>query len=223
MDELHTALDPQAFAVELDGVLRAALERLREAKPPTGPQVGVRDLLFLALKAEIEAVEEAAMWLAGERDHELKLALARQCGDEARHYRLVAERLGELGADLSSFDPLAGGHSPMFRYLKTLEGPAERIAAGPFAREALAVVRNQAFADYCEAHGDLATARLYREVIGPDEAFHHDLGRRMLQKFARTAEDQERARRAVARTLQIAEEIQEIARLKQGISHAPGC
>jgi hypothetical protein len=38
-----------------------------------------------------------------------------------------------------------------------------------------------------------------------------------------TAEDQERARRAVARTLQLAEELQEAARLKAGISRAPGC
>ena len=158
----------------------------------------------------------------GGADHELKLALARQCGDEARHYRLLTERLGELGADMANFDPLAGGHSAMFRYLKTLESPAERIAAGSFAREALAVVLNEAFAEFCEARGDGATARLYREVIGPDETFHHEQGRRMLGRFARTAEDQERARRAVARTLQIAEELQEISRLRQGITRAPG-
>ncbi len=205
-------------------MLRTALERIGEgAKAPPAPRIGVKDLLLVALKNEIEASEEAAMWLVGERDPELKLGLARQCGDEAKHYRLIADRLRELGADLAGHDPLAGGHSPMFRYLKSLETPAERIAAGPFTREGLAQVRNGVFADFCEAKGDLATARLYRDIIGPDEAFHHELGRKMLRRYAVTPEDQDRARRAVARTLQIAEELQELQRLKQGISSAPGC
>jgi hypothetical protein len=224
MEASHAAHDADAFLAELDGLLQAALARIGEgAKAPPGPQVGVKELLLVGLKNEIEASEEAAMWLVGERDPDLKLGLARQCGDEAKHYRLIADRLRELGANLSGHDPLAGGHSPMFRYLKSLETPAERIAAGPFAREALAQVRNDVFAEFCEAKGDLATARLYRDIIGPDEAFHHELGRRMLRRYAVTAEDQDRARRAVARTLQIAEELQEMLRLRQGISSAPGC
>jgi hypothetical protein len=224
MEELLVARDADSFVAELDGLLQAALARIGQgAKAAPAPRVGVKELLLLALKNELEASEEAAMWLVGERDPDLKLGLARQCGDEAKHYRLIADRLRELGVDLSGHDPLAGGHSPMFRYLKSLAAPAERIAAGPFAREALAQVRNGVFAEFCEARGDLATARLYRDVIGPDEAFHHEFGRRMLRRFAVTAEDQNRARRAVARTLQIAEELQELLRLRQGISSAPGC
>jgi hypothetical protein len=224
MEEFHAARDADSFLAELDDMLRTALARIGEgAKAPPAAQIGVKDLLLVALKNEIEASEEAAMWLVGERDADLKLGLARQCGDEAKHYRLIADRLRELGADLTGHDPLAGGHSPMFRYLKSLETPAERIAAGPFAREALAQMRNDVFAEFCEAKGDLATSRLYRDIIGPDESFHHELGRRMLRRYALTAEDQDRARRAVARTLQIAEELQELARLKQGISSAPGC
>jgi hypothetical protein len=224
MQGARNARDVDAFLRELDGLLQEALARIGEgAKQPPGPQVGIKELLIVALKNELEASEEAAMWLIGERDPELKLGLARQCGDEARHYRLVEARLRELGVDLSGHDPLASGHSAMFRYLKSLDTPAERLAAGPFAREALAGVRNEVFAQYCDAKGDHETARLYREVIGPDEAFHHELGRRMLRRYAVTAEDQERARRAVARTLQIAEDLQETQRLKQGISSAPGC
>ena len=71
MDEPHTILDGDAFAAELDEILRAALGRLREAPRPSGMPpggvLGVKELLLLALKAEIEAVEEAAMWLVGER------------------------------------------------------------------------------------------------------------------------------------------------------------
>ena len=224
MDETRVALEPDAFLAGLDALLAAALARIGDAaKAPPSAQVGVKDLLLVALRNEIEASEEAALWLVAERDPELKLGLARQCGDEARHYRLIADRLAALGHDLSGHDPLAGGHSAMFRYLKSLDTTAERLAAGPFAREALAQVRNEVFAQFCDAKGDAETARLYREVITPDEAYHHALGRRILPRYARTAEDQERARRAVARTLQIAEELQEVARMKMGISSAPGC
>ncbi len=217
-------MDPNAFVEELDRMVSEALARIGEAaKVPPGPNVSIADLLVVALRNEIEAAEEAALWLASERDLALKLGFARQCGDEAKHYRLIAERLGALGMDASGIDPLAKGYSPMFRYLKTLESPAERLAAGAFTREGLAQVRNAVFADYCEVKGDLETARLYREIIGPDEAFHHDFGRRMLPRYAVTLEDQERARKATARTLQLAEELQEVARLKQGISSAPGC
>jgi len=215
---------PEAFLAGLDEILSTALARIGQgAKAPPAAQIGIKELLLVALRNEIEASEEAALWLVAERDPELKLGLARQCGDEARHYRLIADRLAELGHDLAGHDPLAGGHSPMFRYLKGLDTTAERLAAGPFAREGLAKVRNQVFADFCEARGDAQTARLYREVISPDESWHHELGRRLLPRFARTTEDQERARRAVARTLQLAEDMQELARMKLGISSAPGC
>jgi 1,2-phenylacetyl-CoA epoxidase catalytic subunit len=217
-------MDPNAFVEELDQMMAEALARIGEAaKAPPGPNVTIPDLLVVALRNEIEAAEEAALWMTGEPDLNLKLGFARQCGDEAKHYRLVCERLRALGGDPTGIDPPAKGYSPMFRYLRTLESPAERLAAGAFTREGLAKVRNAVFADYCEAKGDLETAKLYREVIGPDEEFHHDFGRRMLLRYALTPEDQKRARRAAARTLQLAEELQEIARLKQGISSAPGC
>ncbi|HLL82296.1 MAG TPA: hypothetical protein VK420_06580, partial [Longimicrobium sp.] len=107
--------------------------------------------------------------------------------------------------------------------LRGLHTTAERVAAGQFTREKLAQVRNQVFIDYCEAAGDAETARLYREVIQPDEAHHHELGRKLLRRFAVTEEAQRLARAAAERTLEIAEELQEIARLKKGISRAPGC
>src|SRR5262249_36997589 len=99
----------------------------------------------------------------------------------------------------------------------------ERIAAGQFAREALAKVHNQVFIEYCEAKGDRETARLYREVIQPDEGHHHEMGRRLLARLATTPEAQARARRAAERTLEIAEELQEVVRLKKGIARSPGC
>jgi len=181
------------------------------------------DLLKLALRNEYEASELAAFWMNSTPELDAKLALARQCGDEAKHYRLIEDRLTELGVSLVGFDPAAAGPSPLSSYLRGLSTTTERAAAGQFTREALAIVRNEVFADLCEARGDSATASLYRDRIQPDEQHHHDLGRRLLLKYATTAELQERARAAARRTLEIADEVQELMRLRAGICRAPGC
>jgi len=152
---------------------------------------------------------------------DVKLALARQVGDEAKHYRLIEGRLRELGVDASGFDPAPP--SPMLEYLGSLQTTVERVAAGQFTREALAVVRNDEFIRFCESRGDQTTASLYRDVIQPDERHHHELGRRLLFRLADTAPARDAARRASRRTLELAEELQEIARMKLGISRAPGC
>jgi len=216
-------MQPAALLEELDRqVMDAVVRGLPGQKPATPAPPTVPEMLVAALRAKLEAVDEAALWMSAEADLELKLGLARQCGDEARHYRLIAERLWALGADLARVDPLARGHSRLFRFLKSLETTAERLAAGTFAREGLSRLRGAALADLCDRVGDRETAALYREVIGPDEAVHHELGRRLLPRLAATSDDQERARRAVARTLQLADELQDLQRLRQALSVDPG-
>lgn len=218
-------LSSEAFLRELDGQVQSALGRIAEhsSAGEQGEGITIATLLILALKNELEASEEAALWMTTERDVEVKLSLARQCGDEAKHYRLIEDRLRALGVDPATIDPLSGGYSPMFEFLRSLGTTVERVAAGQFAREALAKVRNDVFADHCEARADLETARLYREIIGPDEEHHHALGRKLLLRLATTPETQDAARRAVSRTLELASELQEMARMKRGIRRAPGC
>ncbi len=218
-------MKPEEFLEELDAKVGERLARIGNAAGAAEPRsgVGIPELLATALKKELEATEEAALWLTTETDVEVKLALARQCGDEARHYRLIAERLRALGVDPTAIPAKFGPPSPMFGYLKGLGSTVERVAAGQFTREALAKVHNQAFIEYCESQGDAETARLYREVIQPDEGYHHEMGRRILGRLATTEEAQALARAAAVRTLEIAEELQEIARIKMGICRAPGC
>ena len=185
--------------------------------------LSIARLLRIALKNELEATEIAAIWLATTPEIDVKLALARQVGDEARHYRMISERLSALGVDAKSIDPREGGYSPLFDYLRHLQSTAARVAAGQLTREGIAVVRNQSFIDYCEARGDRETAALYRDHIQKDEQHHHDMGRQLLARYAVSHDEQRVARQAAERTLELAEEIQEMARLKAGISRAPGC
>src|SRR3989442_131157 len=88
------------------------------------------------------------------------LSLARQAADEAKHYELVAARLTQLGFDADTFSPLAGGVGPLTTYLETLTADVERVAAGQFTREAIAIVKNRQFIEFCERAGDAATAAL---------------------------------------------------------------
>ena len=215
-------MDAEAFVRELDGEVERALARIGELSSAgePGEELTIAKLLVLALKNELEASEEAALWMASETDTQVKLSLARQCGDEAKHYRLIEGRLRALGVD----PPAAHGPpSPMYQWLASLTTTVERVAAGPFAREALAKVRNKVFAEFCASRGDEETAKLYREIIDPDENHHHALGRKLLLRFANTEAAQEKARAAALRTLSLAEELQETARMQRGICRAPGC
>jgi len=215
----------EEFAISLGNENRAALERLgRLSAAGEAPQeLTIERLLRVALKNELEASEVAAIWMSTTSELDVKLALARQTGDEAKHYRLIADRLKALGVDADRIDPREGGYSPLFDYLRALQSTVARVAAGQFTREGIALVRNQCFIDFCEGLGDVETAALYRDVIQPDERQHHELGRRFLVLFAVTENEQQVARDAARRTLDLAEEIQEMARLKAGISRAPGC
>jgi len=217
---------PEEFVRDLDARNQAVLKRLdpdATLKPEVQGELTVVNLLKVALRNEIEATEIASRWLVATDDVEAKMAFARQAGDEAKHYRMIVDRLRELGFDARGFNPVSKGYGPLFQYLDRLPSIVERVAAGQFTREAIAVVKNRQFIEFCERAGDRGTATLYRDVIEPDEYFHHQLGRSLLLRFAVTDEAQELARRASARTLALAEELQQAALKTAGIHHAPGC
>ena len=197
-------MDGDTFVRDLDARNQELLRRLAPEstlKPEVEGDLTVPNLLKVALKNEIEATEIAARWLSTTDDVGVKLAFARQVGDEAKHYRLISARLEELGVDAKAVNPLAKGYGPLFGYLDTLATTVERVAAGQFTREAIAIVKNRQFIEFCEHVRDRETAAMYRDVIEPDERYHHELGRTLLLRLATTPEAQEAATRAARRTL----------------------
>jgi len=179
--------------------------------------------LKMALKNELEASEIAAVWMPTTPEVDVKLALARQAGDEAKHYRAIEEHLRRMGADLSAFDPTAGGYGPMFQLLAGFTTTVERIGAAQFTRESLALKKNEQFIEFCEAAGDHETARLYREQIQPDEQWHVQLGRTVLERYVTTPELEMKARKAVEAVLELAVRIQNKQLKELKVTHAPGC
>src|SRR5688572_15276500 len=183
----------EEFVRKLDADNQALLANLAPdatLKPEIEGALNVPNLLKVALRNEVEATEIAARWLVGTDDVRVKMAFARQAGDEAKHFRMIADRLKELGFDPDAIDPLAGGFGPLFKYLDSLATTVERVAAGQFTREAIAVVKNRQFIEFCDRVGDKDTATLYRDVIEPDERYHHELGRRLLLRLATTPDAQ---------------------------------
>ncbi len=219
-------MDAKDFVEQLDETLRTVLSVRDSALQTIKDSLGRADMPLLlkgALRNEMEASEIAARWMPGTPEIEARLAFARQTGDEAKHYQRIAERLGQMGVDVSGFDPLAGGHSRLFFYLDSLETTVERVAAAQFAREAIGYKANELFIAFCDALGDSATAEMYRKRIQPDERHHHEWGKSLLARLAVGLEEQAAARKAVLRTLDLAEELRSLAAGRLLVEALPGC
>src|SRR5206468_8220906 len=111
----------EQFVKELEEYVNeklSSLDLIKETEIPASDRAEIVRRLKIALKNELEASELAALWMPTTQEIEVKLALARQAGDEAKHYRLIEKHLEEnMGVDLGGFNPLADGYSPMFQLL----------------------------------------------------------------------------------------------------------
>jgi len=79
---------------------------------------------------------------------DVKLALARQAATK-RNIKAIEKRLANMGADLSG----STGRRSYGRCFSCsrVSNDVERIGRAQFAREALALKKNQQFIDFCEA------------------------------------------------------------------------
>ena len=217
-------MDTTAFMLELDAFKAERLSPMISAGQTSlaGGDLGdAQKMLQIALGNEIGVSELAAAWMPTTPELDVKLAFARQAGDEAGHFQLVADRLGRLGFDIAGFRP--PGANPLFDYLRGLSTTVERIAGGLFTLESIAYAVNENFIAFCDRRGDAETVRIYREYIQPDEQRHQKLGRQLLAKYANDAASQERAREVVARVLEIATTARSQAAEKMGTACFPGC
>ena len=170
---------------------------------------------------EISVSELAAAWMPSTPELDVKIAFARQVGDEAGHFQLVADRLRALDFDVAGFR--VPGPNPLFEYLRGLTTTVERVAGGLFALESIAYAVNQNFMAWCAQRGDDETVRIYREYIQPDELHHHELGRDLLAIYAVDEAAQTRARAVVGRVFEIASAARSQAAVRLGTACFPGC
>ena len=129
------------FVSELDAKNQTSIQRVVGALEAALGKDGVEvaDALRMALKATIELAEVAALWVTDCDDLEMKLSLAEQCGDSARHCRRLSARLVALG--VPDYDPRNGGYSKLFAFLRSLQTAEERSSAGYVTGKALSIAR----------------------------------------------------------------------------------
>jgi hypothetical protein len=217
MDDNRLVEELEAFQAErLVPIVGAGLTSLADGAPAEAGQ-----LLQVALANEMGVSELAAAWMPSTAELDVKLAFARQAGDEAGHFQLVAARLTALGFDVEDFRMPT--QSALFDYLRGLSTTVERIAAGLFTLEAIAYAVNENFMAFCEQRGDAETVRIYREYIQPDERAHQLLGRKLLAKYAAGPEHQRTARETVGRVLDVASSARAQAARRLGSACFPGC
>jgi hypothetical protein len=82
-------------------------------------------------------------------------------------------------------------------------------------------VRNAQFIAFCRSAGDQGTARLYEEVIQPEEVHHHELAAGVLATHCTTAERQQAAAASMRNTLAIADELRTLAEKTTGMHNIP--
>lgn len=217
-------MNGKAFVQELQSQsdpLLANLSDIGALSEETPSQTGVEPLLRIALANEISVSELAAAWVPSTREWDVKVALAQQAGDEAKHFTAVEGRLRELGVSIDDF--VIPGVNKLFEYLRGLASTVERIAAGQFTLESIAYNVNDRFIGYLEILGDHKTAHMYKTIIQPDELFHQQLGRQLLEKYATTPETQRKAREAAIKTLELAAELRSKAAVQVRTACFPGC
>ena len=146
---------------------------------------------------ELRAGEIFGRWLRGFDDLEVKLHFMDAVGEEAKHSRLLAERIRALGGDRLEYEAVPG-QIAMFNAFDALEDTIERVAAFSLAGEGVAdylierAIHSPNVPEWLKAP--------YR-AIHEEEKEHGGFPVEAIARLARTPEAQRRARRAVAMSL----------------------
>jgi SAM-dependent methyltransferase len=141
---------------------------------------------------EIVAVDVVAKMLERVHDREVKIMLAKQVWDEARHAQVIERRITEIGGNVSDFVP-PPAVVRLWDFFRHVETPIEHLAGINLTCEGLALD------DYennpCGYH-DTKTAEMFEKHINADERFHAAIGRAGLRRYLKTPEDFALARAA---------------------------
>jgi 1,2-phenylacetyl-CoA epoxidase catalytic subunit len=158
---------------------------------------------FLCFQAYYErrAAEFIASWLPKTPERDAFVMLAQQVEDEANHYEYHMRSLAKRGVtSLDNWKLEPEWEEWIDAWYPTGADTIERVAAHNVTGEWGAY---QAFTEIKERLPD-DVQRSFERII-PDEQFHMKLGRKVLEKYCVTAEQQGRVRERVMRTLELQE------------------
>jgi hypothetical protein len=212
----------ETFVHEMETKNQASFDRLMASYGQTllKEDFTPADLVRLEMKTTVEATEVSALWITETDSLDVKIALAAACGDGARNFALLRDRLAALGVDPLGFDVRFGGYTKLFAFFRSLQTTEERASGGPVTLRAFNLRRLEAAAQHVEGKGDGETATLLRETLARDEENQRDIGRRTLVETVINEESQARARRAAFRTIELLGEVYEPAMLRKFLTRS---
>jgi hypothetical protein len=151
-------------------------------------------LLHAAADSEAAARDTFAAWAADESDDRLAAAFARVADQERDHYRRVWSFLPEHEA------PTAAG--PLHAFLRSREGPIERIAAGMVGRVTISQRVHAAMVEWFAERDLAAEAALFRDLRAETVAVRQD-GAGLLNRYCTAPDDWQPAGSAAEYTVQV--------------------
>jgi ferritin-like protein len=195
-------IDPREFVRAL-AVENAAFWQGRDVRQERDAAPGVRLAQLRArmrqgVYNELRSVELIAAWLPHVPEREVRGLLPGQLDDEHRHYRLLRQRMLDLGEDPDGFRPLPEWEALFDWLVACRTRPTwEKLAMFQFAGETQSC---EGFETLIALAGDVdpVTADLYATAILPDEYKHAAIGRRALLLLCDTPSRQAAARSACA-------------------------
>ncbi|MFZ5826407.1 MAG: DUF455 family protein [Bacillota bacterium] len=176
-------------------------KRMARAKPLETPEGRVRLLHIALINLEIPAIEVCGRMIAEFPDApwEMKLELAHQIWDEARHAVMCADRLVELGGEIGQFPY----HHKVWEHSVAGETLAERFITTQRIHEGNGLDQTLLARDALAAVGDLATSQIM-DYIMADEVLHVRSGIQWVERFLPAEEDRAALLRKVEERLGVA-------------------
>ncbi len=179
----------------------AAFWRDRDVRQDPGADPAVRLTQLRArmrqgVYNELRSVELIAAWLPHVPEREIRDLLPGQLDDEHRHYRLLRQRMIDLGEDPDGFRALPEWEA-LFDWLVAcrMRPTGEKLAMFQFAGETQSCEGFETLIKLAQ-DVDPETAELYRTAILPDEYKHAAIGRRALTLLCETPARQAAAKSA---------------------------
>lgn len=181
----------------------------------------LKTLLLAGLKNEWETSYLSMIWAQSETDPALAMMYSRLAGDEAKHFLWIQELIQARGVSIPSLEQL-NERSPLFLRLLEFKNSFDRMVAGPFLREALAVERNKIFLNFCSSINASDVLEVYQKIQG-DEIYHHQMGLDILTTNLKSHQLLERGHEILNSVMKTIDDIQEMLVMKKKLMAVPGC
>lgn len=136
--------------------------------------------LLTRLRNELGVIEEPLKMAKMTDDPTIFIQLCKQMEDEAKHARLLAQRIMQLGGNPAEcYDMSADSADPYWDLIDSYDTIHEKVALIEAGGERMAGLKHENEVEYF----DDDTRKIYSDVILPDESFHTDLGERIVRKY----------------------------------------